>query len=134
MFKSKVRYIIDILSWILLFSAIISLLFSYNRFRNNQYLYKIEKIKRNEEIINEYNLKLKSTKNSNEKLYDFLNFLDKLDAKTYIKYIDFTPESLNATVIIEVIDGLKIVSPYEIKELNTIDLLYKQYKMLGMKK
>jgi hypothetical protein len=29
---------------------------------------------------------------------------------------------------------LKIVSPYEIKELNTIDLLYKQYKMLGMKK
>ncbi|KAF2956734.1 hypothetical protein AS160_03995 [Marinitoga sp. 38H-ov] len=134
MFKSKIRYVLNIFSWILIIVASIILFFSYVYFRNNQYLNKMEKIKRNEEILNEYNLKIKGTKNSNEKLYEFLNFLENLNTKTYIQSLEFTPESLNATVIVEVIDGMKIISAYEIKEIDTIDLYYKQYKILGMKK
>ncbi|KLO21197.1 MULTISPECIES: hypothetical protein [unclassified Marinitoga] len=133
-FKSNVRYILNIISYILLIVSIIILTISYFKFQNRIYLKKIEQIKINQNIIADYKTKIDTAKRANEKIYNFLDFLEQIKAPVYIQSIEYTPSTLSATILIEIIDGLKIVSPYQIKEIGTLDLLYKQYKILELKK
>ncbi|KLO24317.1 hypothetical protein X275_00535 [Marinitoga sp. 1197] len=133
-FKSNVRYILNIISYILLIFSIIILTISYFKYQNRIYLKKIEQIKINQNIIATYKTKIDTAKRANEKIYKFLDFLEQIKAPVYIQSIEYTPSTLSATILIEIIDGLKIVSPYQIKEIGTLDLLYKQYKILELKK
>ncbi|WGS66012.1 hypothetical protein [Marinitoga aeolica] len=134
MFRSRIRFFLNIFSWIFLTISLTVLLFSYINFQNKKHMSKIAQIKRNENIMSEYNLKINSTKKANSKLYDFLNFLEQIKTKVIVQDIDYTPESLDATILIEVIDGMKIISPYQIKENGTLDLMYEEYKILELKK
>lgn len=134
MFKSKVRYILNIISWSALLISILILPFSYFKFQNNIYLNKMKQIKTNEKILSEYKSRIKLTEKSNKELYNFLDFLEQIKTKIYLQSLNYTPSTLNATILIEVIDGMKIISPYQIKEIGTLDLSYKQYKILEMKK
>ncbi|GAB6189167.1 hypothetical protein JCM30566_09060 [Marinitoga arctica] len=134
MFKSNTRSYLNIISWILLGISIFLLPFSYIFAQNKIYNHKIEIAKSNESIMENYNQRLENTKKANKNLYDFLDFLEQINSNVYINEIYYTPISLNSTITIEVINGVKIISPYQIKEIKTLDLLYKQYKILEMKK
>ncbi|WP_129408503.1 hypothetical protein [Marinitoga lauensis] len=84
--------------------------------------------------MSEYNLKINSARKANSELFDFLDFLEQIKTKVFVQAIDYTPGSLDSTILIEVIDGMKIISPYQIKEKGTFDLIYKEYKILELKK
>lgn len=134
MFKSKARTYLNIISWLLMIVAIFLLPFSYFKTQNEIYLRKIEVAKSNENIMEKYNQRIKTTQKANQRLYDFLDFLEQIESNVYIQGIDYTLTTLNATILVEVKDGVKIISPYQIKEVKTLDLLYKQYKLLELKK
>lgn len=134
MFKSKARTYLNIISWLLMIVAIFLLPFSYLKTQNEIYLRKIEVAKSNENIMEKYNQRIKTTQKANQRLYDFLDFLEQIESNVYIQGIDYTLTTLSATILVEVKDGVKIISPYQIKEVKTLDLLYKQYKLLELKK
>jgi hypothetical protein len=134
MFRSVIRLYLNVISYVVFLFSIMFLIFSIINFQSRVYSGKMEEIKNNEKILNEFNQRINSSKKANDNLFSFLDFLNKIDTNVYVQSIDYSPESLDATILIEVVNGLKIVSPYQIKEIGTLDLFYKQYKILEMKK
>lgn len=134
MFRSVIRLYLNVISYVVFLFSIILLIFSIINFQSRVYSGKMEEIKNNEKLLNEFNQRINSSKKANDNLFSFLEFLNKIDTNVYVQSIDYSPESLDATILIEVVNGLKIISPYQIKEIGTLDLFYKQYKILEMKK
>ncbi|AEX85777.1 hypothetical protein Marpi_1377 [Marinitoga piezophila KA3] len=134
-FESRLRKYLNIFSYVILSISIIFMGFSIYYYNNKIYEIKLNYIDNREKMFQEYKKRIELARKTNEEFFNFLKFLEKLETEVRILSLKYSANTtLEATIAVSIKDSVEIVAPFEIEEKGDIDLVYKQYKILELRK
>ncbi|APT76219.1 hypothetical protein XO10_06795 [Marinitoga sp. 1135] len=129
------RKYLNIFSYVILSISIIFMGFSIYYYNNKIYEIKLNYIDNREKMFQEYKKRIELARKTNEEFFNFLKFLEKLETEVRILSLKYSANTtLEATIAVSIKDSVEIVAPFEIEEKGDIDLVYKQYKILELRK